>query len=47
MIINFIEEFSHFQKAITFPEYQNRTMFKLENIERVYIYYDKAGKTKE
>lgn len=39
MIINLIGKFSHFQKAITFSEYQNnRALFKLENPERVYIY---------
>lgn len=42
MIINLIEEFSHFQKDIAFPEYQNnRTLFKLGNIEKVDISYDK------
>lgn len=49
MIINLIEEFSHFQKdIITIPEYQNnRILFKLGNTEKVDISYDKEGKTKK
>lgn len=47
MITILIEEFIHFQKTITFPEYQNnRTPLELGNTEKVDISYKtKEGKT--